>query len=56
MDDNSNKILTLENLNPCVISVEYAVRGPLLIRAMEIEKEMASVYCTFLSFGSIFFN
>lgn len=37
------KILTMENLNPRVIEVEYAVRGPIVIRAAEIEKEIQSV-------------
>lgn len=32
--------LTLDNLNPCVKRMEYAVRGPLVIRATEIEKEI----------------
>uniref|UniRef100_A0A1I7VCD4 alanine transaminase n=1 Tax=Loa loa TaxID=7209 RepID=A0A1I7VCD4_LOALO len=37
---SSNHILTLENLNPNIIAMEYAVRGPLVIRAMAIEKEL----------------
>lgn len=37
------KILTMENLNPRVIEVEYAVRGPIVIRAAEIENEIKSV-------------
>ncbi|CAH1968291.1 unnamed protein product [Acanthoscelides obtectus] len=32
--------LTLDNLNPNVKVLEYAVRGPLVIRAGEIEKEL----------------
>ncbi|VEN59555.1 unnamed protein product [Callosobruchus maculatus] len=32
--------LTLDNLNPNVKVMEYAVRGPLVIRAGEIEKEL----------------
>jgi alanine transaminase len=39
----NTKILTMENLNPRVIDVEYAVRGPIVIRAAEIEKEIKSV-------------
>lgn len=35
--------LTLDNLNPCVKRMEYAVRGPLVIRATEIEKEIEKV-------------
>ncbi|XP_062845654.1 alanine aminotransferase 2 [Trichomycterus rosablanca] len=32
------KTLTMENLNPQVKAVEYAVRGPIVIKAAEIEK------------------
>ncbi|XP_072378440.1 alanine aminotransferase 1 [Diabrotica undecimpunctata] len=32
--------LTIENLNPCIKVMEYAVRGPLVTRAGEIEKEL----------------
>mgnify|MGYP006892777061 FL=1 len=39
----NNKTLTMENLNPRVIEVEYAVRGPIVLRAAEIEKEIKSV-------------
>ncbi|XP_038616539.1 alanine aminotransferase 1 isoform X1 [Tachyglossus aculeatus] len=34
------KILTLESMNPCVKRVEYAVRGPIVVRALELEKEL----------------
>jgi len=34
--------LLLDNMNPCIKRMEYAVRGPLVIRAVEIEKEIAS--------------
>ncbi|RCN41944.1 aminotransferase, class I/II [Ancylostoma caninum] len=37
----SNKVLTTENINPQVITMQYAVRGPIVIRAVEIEKELA---------------
>ncbi|VDK36996.1 unnamed protein product [Gongylonema pulchrum] len=37
------RVLTLETLNPYVINMEYAVRGPLVIRASAIEKELAEV-------------
>ena len=37
------KSLTMENLNPRVIEVEYAVRGPIVIRAAEIEKQLKHV-------------
>ncbi|CAH1398728.1 unnamed protein product [Nezara viridula] len=35
-----SKCLTLENMNPAIKVMEYAVRGPLVIRAAEIEKEL----------------
>merc|ERR1712209_255356 len=34
--------VTMDNLNPCIKTMEYAVRGPLVIRAVEIEKELQS--------------
>merc|ERR1711994_233833 len=34
--------VTMDNLNPCIKTMEYAVRGPLVIRATEIEKELQS--------------
>jgi alanine transaminase len=34
------KFLTLKNLNQAVKNVQYAVRGPVVIRATEIEKEL----------------
>ena len=30
--------VTLDNMNPCIKKMEYAVRGPLVIRATAIEK------------------
>ncbi|CAF0718216.1 unnamed protein product [Adineta steineri] len=36
----NDRSLTIENLNPRVIEVEYAVRGPIVIRAAEIEKQL----------------
>ncbi|GLH06000.1 Uncharacterized protein GBIM_11530 [Gryllus bimaculatus] len=35
-----DRLLTLDNLNPCIKAMEYAVRGPLVTRALEIEKEL----------------
>lgn len=35
-----SKVLNMTNLNPNVIKLEYAVRGPLVIRAAEIDKEI----------------
>ncbi|XP_030060246.1 alanine aminotransferase 2 [Microcaecilia unicolor] len=34
------KILTLQSMNPQVKAVEYAVRGPIVLKAGEIEKEL----------------
>lgn len=39
-----SRTLTMKTLNPRVIEVEYAVRGPIVIRAAEIEKEIKSVF------------
>ncbi|KAL0822136.1 hypothetical protein ABMA28_004269 [Loxostege sticticalis] len=36
----ASKVLNVDNLNPNVLKLEYAVRGPLVIRAAEIEKEL----------------
>ncbi|XP_037050722.1 alanine aminotransferase 1 [Bradysia coprophila] len=36
------QLITLESMNPNMIKMEYAVRGPLVIRAAEIEKELKS--------------
>ncbi|XP_061714770.1 alanine aminotransferase 1 isoform X1 [Cydia pomonella] len=36
----ASKAITLENINPNIVKLEYAVRGPLVIRAAEIEKEL----------------
>ncbi|XP_069771244.1 alanine aminotransferase 2-like isoform X2 [Narcine bancroftii] len=34
------KVLTLDSMNPYAKKVEYAVRGPIVLRAMAIEKEL----------------
>lgn len=34
------KALTFENLNPNIVRLEYAVRGPLFLRVLEIEQEL----------------
>ncbi|KAK3887198.1 hypothetical protein Pcinc_008679 [Petrolisthes cinctipes] len=34
------RVVTLDNMNPHVIKMEYAVRGPLVIRATQLEKEL----------------
>lgn len=37
------KVLTLDSMNPCVQRVEYAVRGPIVARALELEQELLQV-------------
>lgn len=39
----ATKVITPENLNPHLVKLEYAVRGPLVNRATEIEKELQKV-------------
>ena len=39
--------LKIDNMNPAVKKMEYAVRGPLVIRANEIEKEIEQVRNTY---------
>lgn len=36
-------LLNMDTLNPNIKNVEYAVRGPIVIRASEIEKELREV-------------
>ncbi|KAL7294884.1 hypothetical protein TKK_0011808 [Trichogramma kaykai] len=36
----AQKVLTMDNVYDNLVKMEYAVRGPLLIRALEIEKEL----------------
>lgn len=43
MTSSAKPTLTLDSINPNVIKMEYAVRGPLVIRAGEIEKEIKQV-------------
>lgn len=37
------RVLTLDNMNPNVKRVEYAVRGRIVQRAIQIEKELKEV-------------
>jgi len=39
---STNHNLVIDNINPCIKKMEYAVRGPLVIRATALEKELAS--------------
>lgn len=43
MATERKRALNIEDLNPNVKIMEYAVRGPLVIRAGEIEKELEKV-------------
>nr|XP_025843298.1 alanine aminotransferase 1 isoform X6 [Vulpes vulpes] len=40
MNGLKEKVLTLDTMNPCVRRVEYAVRGPIVLRALELEQEL----------------
>ena len=40
---SKNPNLRVENMNPCVKEMEYAVRGPLVIRATALQGEMDQV-------------
>ncbi|XP_032388464.1 alanine aminotransferase 2-like isoform X2 [Etheostoma spectabile] len=35
------KVLTIDSMNPTVKKVEYAVRGPIVLRAVELERELS---------------
>lgn len=37
------RVLSLDDINPNLKAMEYAVRGPILTRAGEIEKELLNV-------------
>lgn len=37
------KVLTIDTMNPTVKNVEYAVRGPIVARAVELERELSLV-------------
>nr|CDS30789.1 gag pol polyprotein [Hymenolepis microstoma] len=38
--ENSQHVLTLATINPNVVQMQYAVRGPIVIRSQELEKEL----------------
>lgn len=44
MNDLREKVLTLNTMNLCVRRVEYAVRGPIVLRALELEQELRQVW------------
>ncbi len=37
------RVLTLDTMNPSIKRVEYAVRGPIVQRAVQIERELKMV-------------
>lgn len=39
------KVLTIDTMNANVKKVEYAVRGPIVQRALQLEKELREVRC-----------
>nr|XP_003422988.1 alanine aminotransferase 1 [Loxodonta africana] len=41
MNGLKEKVLTLDTMNQCVRRVEYAVRGPIMLRALELEQELS---------------
>jgi hypothetical protein len=43
------KVITLDTLNPHIKLMEYAVRGPIVTRAAEIEKELSKVRIDYLA-------
>lgn len=43
MNGLKEKVLTLDTMNPCIKRVEYAVRGPIVLRALELEQELRQV-------------
>lgn len=51
---SATNILTMDSINPNVIKMEYAVRGPLVIRAGEIEKELKQVRTSFITMSVCF--
>lgn len=42
-DSSLGRVLTLDSMNPNVRRVEYAVRGPIVTRAVQLEKELKEV-------------
>lgn len=46
------KVLTIDTMNPTVKKVEYAVRGPIVQRAVELERELSQVPTSKIPFNS----
>ena len=40
--DTCRRVLTLATINPNVVHMQYAVRGPIVTRSQELEKELQS--------------
>ena len=40
--DHTRHVLTLATINPNVVQMQYAVRGPIVTRSLELEKELQS--------------
>ncbi|KAI3408870.1 hypothetical protein GPALN_007464 [Globodera pallida] len=53
MSSGQHKVLTLDTINPNVLTMEYAVRGPIVTRAVELEKQLASKEADQLPFCSV---
>jgi len=51
MTSTSGRLLTMDTLNPTVKAMEYAIQGPIVVKAAEIEKELQQV-CQLMSFTS----
>ena len=39
----SDRILTMDTINPNVRAMEFSILGPIVVRAAEIEKELQQV-------------
>ena len=40
MGDNKGHVLNMETINPRAVAMEYAVRGPIVTRAVALGKEL----------------
>ena len=52
IEEKMGPTITIDNMNPCVKKMEYAVRGPLVIRATEIEREIQNVSNAHIPFST----
>ena len=44
---SNSKVITMNTINPNIRDMEYAVRGPIVARAGEIEQELLQVMCIY---------